>query len=130
MMGLLSVVLQAYKVQCLSVFIDSVQGALPTLLLFIESRESLKELQFRTLKILYAGTPHKYSKRGYIKNIDFVMNESKSHNLEVIGTVGMDLWVDEIAKTLLCNVHFLMMFQKSAMRFKIYWGTKKLLNVF
>ena len=68
MMGLLSVVLQAYKVQCLPVFIDSVKGALPTLLLFIESRESLKELQFRTLKILYAGTRHKYSKRGYIKN--------------------------------------------------------------
>ena len=68
MMGLLSVVLQAYKVQCLPLFIDSVQGALPTLLLFIESRESLRELQFRTFKILYAGTRHKYSKRGYIKN--------------------------------------------------------------
>lgn len=69
-------------------------------------------------------------KEDILKTIDFVMNESKSHNLEVIGMVGMDLWVDEIAKTLFCNVHFLMMFQKSAMRFKIYWGTKKLLNVF
>lgn len=130
MMGLLSVVLQAYKVQCLPVFIDSVQGALPTLLLFIESRESLRELQFRTFKICMLGPVTNTQKEDILKTIDFVMNESKSHNLEVIGMVGMDLWVDETAKTLLCNVHFLMMFQKSAMRFKIYWGPKKLLNVF
>ena len=39
------------------------------------------------------------------------MNESISHNLEEIGMVGKELQVDEIPKTLLCNVHPLMMFQ-------------------
>ena len=39
------------------------------------------------------------------------MTESISHNLEEIGMLGKELQVDEIPKTLLCNVHPLMMFQ-------------------
>ena len=45
-------------------------------------------------------------KEDILKTIDFVMNESKSHNLEVIGTVGMDLWVDEIAKNTVVQCPF------------------------
>ena len=94
-----------------SLTINGTQRALPTLPIFTESRESLKELQITTLKILSAATGHKFSEEEIFKKIDFVMTDSTSHNLEVVGMVGEELQVEHIPKTLLCNVHPLMMFQ-------------------
>ena len=85
----------AYVVQSLT---NGVQRALPTFAIFTESRESLKDLQVTTLKMLSAATGHKYSEQDIYKKIDFVMTDSTSHNLEVIGVVGKELDVEEIPK--------------------------------
>ena len=58
-----------------------------------------------------APTGHKYSEEDIFKRINFVVTDSTSHNLEVIGMVEKELQVNEIPKTLSCNVHALMMFQ-------------------
>ena len=96
----------AYVVQSLT--INGVQCAFPTLPIFTESRESLKELQITTLKILFAATGHKYSGGDILKKSDFVITDSTSNNLEVIGILRKELQVDEIPNTLSCNVHLLM----------------------
>ena len=99
----------AYEVQSLT--INGVQRALPTLSIFTESRKSLEELQITTLKILSAPTGHKYLGEDIFERINFVVTDSTSHNLEVIAMVEKELQVNEIPKTLFCNVHPLMMFQ-------------------
>ena len=99
----------AYVVQ--SLMIDGAQHALPTLGVFTESRETLKDLEITTLKILSAASGHKYSEQDILRRISFVMTDSTAHNLEVIESVCEELNVDEIPGTLLCNIHPLMMFQ-------------------
>ena len=94
-----------------SLTINGVRRTLPTLGIFTESRESLKDLEITTLKILSAATGHKYSEQDVLKKISSVMTDSTSHNLEVIGLVAEELEVEHIPKTLLCNIHPLMMFQ-------------------
>ena len=39
------------------------------------------------------------------------MTDSSSHDLEVMGLMAEELQVEHVPKTLLCNVHPLMMFQ-------------------
>ena len=94
-----------------SLTINGVQRTLPNLGIFTESRESLKDLEITTLKILSTATGHKYSEQDILKKISFVMTDSTFHNLEVIGLVAEELEVEHIAKTLLCNIHPLTMFQ-------------------
>lgn len=64
-----------------SLTINCVQRALPTLLIFIDSRESLKELQITTLRFLSAATGHEYSEEYIFKKIYFAMTASTLHNL-------------------------------------------------
>ena len=99
----------AYVVQSLT--INGVQRSLPTLGVFTESRETLKDLEITTLKILSAASFHKYSEQDILRKISFVMTDSTSHNLRVIESVCDELDIDEIPGTLLCNIHPLMMFQ-------------------
>ena len=76
-----------------------------------ESRETLKELEIYTLKILIAASGNKYSPSDILENILFVMTDSTSHNLNVIEMVCEELEVESVPKTLLCNAHPLMLFQ-------------------
>lgn len=99
----------SYVVQSLT--INGNQRALPTFGIFTESRESLKELELATLKILSAASLHKFSEQDILNHIKFVMTDSTSHNLEVIEAVCDELDVDNVPSTLLCNIHPLMMFQ-------------------
>lgn len=98
-----------YVVQ--SVTIDGVQRPLPTLSIFTETRESLEELEIMTLRILTASVAYKYTEKDLLERIDFVMTDSTSHNLEVMENVCERHGV-EPPKSLLCNVHPLMMFQR------------------
>ncbi|MEO0686683.1 MAG: hypothetical protein AAFY76_16990, partial [Cyanobacteria bacterium J06649_11] len=98
-----------YVVQ--SVTIDGVQRPLPTLSIFTETRESLEELEIMTLRILTASVTYKYTEKDLLERIDFVMTDSTSHNLEVMENVCERHGV-EPPKSLLCNVHPLMMFQR------------------
>ena len=99
----------SYVVQSLNV--NGVQRALPTFSIFTESRNSLKDLEITTLRILAASSGHKYSEQDILKRISFVMTDSTSHNKGVIELVCEELNVEQIPATLLCNVHPLMMFQ-------------------
>ena len=99
----------SYVVQSLNV--NGVQRALPTFSIFTESRNSLKDLEITTLRILAASSGHKYSEQDILKRISFVMTDSTSHNKGVIELVCQELNVEQIPATLLCNVHPLMMFQ-------------------
>ena len=92
--------------------INGVQRSFPTLAIFTESRESLKDLELTTVYILSAASFHKYSEQGILKKISFMMTDSTAHNLKVIWQVEEELNVDHIPKTLLCNVHLLMMFHE------------------
>ena len=56
-----------------SFMINGKQRALPTMPIFTESMESLKELEIMTLKILSAASAGKYSESDILKRIDFVM---------------------------------------------------------
>ena len=98
-----------YIVQSLTV--NGKQRSLPTFGIFTESKESLKDLEVTTLEILSASTGNKYSTQEIFNKISFVMTDSTSHNLGVVEMVATDLETDEVPKTLLCNVHPLMMFQ-------------------
>ena len=99
----------SYVVQSLT--INGNHRALPTFGIVTESRESLKELELSTLKILSAAFMHTYSEKDILSKINFVMTDSTSHNLEVIEEVCEELEVDSVPATLLCNIHPLMMFQ-------------------
>ena len=99
----------AYIVQSLS--INGLQHCLPTLGIFTETLESLKDLEITTLKMLSAASGYKYSEQDILKRISFVMADSTSHNLNVINLVCDELEVEEVPGTLLCNIHPIMMFQ-------------------
>ena len=99
----------SYVVQ--SITIDGIQRPLPTMAIFTESRESLEELEVMTLKMLLCSVNYKYTEKQLLERIDFVMTDSTSHNLEVIENV-CERFGAEVPKTLLCNVHPLMMFQR------------------
>ena len=60
------------------------QRGFPTFGIFIESRESLVELEAATRKILTAASFHRCSEKDIPNRIDFVTTDSTSHNLEVI----------------------------------------------
>ena len=64
-----------------------------------------------TLKMLLCSVNFKYTEKQLLERIDFVMTDSTSHNLEVIENV-CERFGAEVPKTLLCNVHPLMMFQR------------------
>ena len=51
----------SYVVQSLT--LNGVQRCLPTINIFIESRESLKDLEIYTLKVLSASCCHEYSEK-------------------------------------------------------------------
>ena len=91
--------------------INGEQRALPSFGVFTESRETLQDLEIATLKMLSAASLNTYSEQEILRKISFVMTDSTSHNLEVIERVCQELEVEEVPRTLLCNVHPLMMFQ-------------------
>lgn len=101
----------SYVVQ--SITVNGVQRALPALTITTESHETLKDLELTTLRILSASTGYKYSEADIIEKITFVMTDSTAHNIGVIEKVCNELEVEEsnCPKTLLCNIHPLMMFQ-------------------
>ena len=78
-------VVGSYVVQ--SFTINNVQRILPTFSIFIESRESLKDMEIMTMKILCAASGHKYKEADILANINFVMTNSTAHNLEVMQNV-------------------------------------------
>ena len=94
-----------------SLTINGVQRALPTFGIFTESRESLKQLEVTTLKILSAASLHKYLEKEILSKIEFVMTDSTAHNLQVIEEVCQEFAVEDVPGTFLCNVHPLMMLQ-------------------
>ena len=99
----------SYVVQ--SFTINNVQRALPTFSIFTESRESLKDLESTTLKILCAAVGYRYTEADILANIDFVMTDSTSHNLNVMESLCDDNGVKH-PKALTCNIHPLMMMQR------------------
>ena len=99
----------SFLVQSLS--IDGVQRPLPTFSIFTETRESLEELEVMTIRMLVAASGYRYSEQDILRKIDFVMHDSTSHNLKVINNVCERFNV-EAPKSLLCNIHPLMMFQR------------------
>ena len=98
-----------YVVQSFTV--NNVQRALPTFSIFTESKESLKELESMTLNILCAAVGYRYTEAEILANIDFVMTDSTSHNLNVLESVCDDYGVKH-PKALTCNIHPLMMMQR------------------
>jgi len=98
-----------YVVQSLTV--NGVQRVLPTFGIFTESRDSLKNLEKSTLRILCASTGYKYNEKQILEHIDFVMTDSTSHNLTVMESVCNEFDA-EIPKSLTCNIHPLMMIQR------------------
>ena len=98
-----------YIVQSLTV--NGTQRNLPTFGIFTETRSNLKDLTVSTMDILSASTGHKYSASGILKNIDFTMTDSTSHNLGVMEMACNQLQDESVPPALLCNVHPLMMFQ-------------------
>ena len=99
-----------YVVQSFAV--NGKQRALPTLPVFTESKETLKELEILTLEILSAASGGQYSERDILERIDFVMTDSTAHNLGVMEEVGNEVGSESIPESLVCNVHPTMMFQR------------------
>ena len=99
----------SYVVQSLTV--NGTQRCLPSFGIFTETRTSLKDLEITTFKMLSAASGNKYSEQDIVSKISFVMVDSTSHNLNVIESVCEDLEVEQVPKTLVCNIHPLMMFQ-------------------
>ena len=100
----------SYVVQSLT--IDGVQRVLPSFSIFTETRESLKELEVMTLRMLSASVGYRYSEKQILERIDFVMTDSTSHNLTVMDSVCEHFEANSSPKSLVCNVHPLMMFQR------------------
>ena len=74
-----------------SFMINGKERVLPTMPIFTESRESLKELEIMALKILSAASAGKYSESDILKHISFVMTDSTAHNLGVMDEVCDEL---------------------------------------
>ena len=64
----------SYVVQSLT--LNGVQRCLPSFGIFTESRESLKDLEICTVKILSASCCHEYSEKEILQHIKFVMTDS------------------------------------------------------
>ena len=64
-----------------SFIIDGKQRSLPTFGITTESKNSLKELQIITLKLLTAACGHKYNEKDILSKIDLVMTDSTAHTL-------------------------------------------------
>ena len=79
----------SYVVQSLT--LNAVQRCLLTFGIFIESHESLKDLEICSLKILTALCCHDYSEKEMLQHIKFAMTDSTSHNLDVINQVAEEL---------------------------------------
>ena len=108
----------AYLVQSLT--INGKQRVLPTFGLISESRDTLKDLEITTAKILAAASGNKYSPSEIVGRINFVVTDSTAHNLGVIEQVCEELEVEQVPKTLLCNAHPILMFQnKTVQLFKV-----------
>ena len=99
-----------YVVQ--SFIINGKQRSLPVMSIFTESKESLKELEVTTLKILSAATGGRYSESDILSQVSFVMTDSTAHNLGVMDQVCDELKVDSKPSSLLCHVHPLLMMQR------------------
>ena len=93
-----------------SLTIDGVKRTLPVFGVFTETKETLKELQIATYEILSAASDGKYSKEEILSKVNFIMSDSTAHNIGVIEMVCDELSVETVPRTLLCNVHPLMMF--------------------
>jgi len=100
-----------------SITINGVQRALPSLSVVTETHENLKNLEITTLQILSAATGYKYSEQDILSRINFVMTDSTAHNIGVIEKVCHELEVSVVPKTLLCNIHPLMLFQSKLKEF-------------
>ncbi|XP_066926157.1 uncharacterized protein [Clytia hemisphaerica] len=122
----------SYVVQSLS--INGVRRSLPTFGVFSETKETLKDLQITTFDILSASSNRKYSNKDILKKISFVMSDSTAHNIGVIESVCEELAIDDVPKTLLCNVHPLMMFDRKirelCQEIHNHLGGKKLADCF
>ena len=96
-----------------SITINGIQRALPTMGIHSETRENQKDLQITIYNILSVASSHKYSPKDLMGKVKFVMTDSTSHNLKVTEAVYEELGIEDkkTPKTLLCNVHPLMMFQ-------------------
>ena len=118
----------SYIVQ--SITIDGKQRTLPAMSIVTESRESIADLEITTLQILSASSGYKYTEKDILSKIKFHMGDSAAHNLEVIEKVCEKLEVEDVPKTLLCNVHPLMLFQSKIKEFfddiQRSFGTQKL----
>ena len=122
----------SYIVQ--SITIDGKQRTLPAMSIVTESRESIADLEITTLKILSASSGYKYTEKDILSKIKFHMADSTAHNLKVIEKVCEEVGVDDVPKTLLCNVHPLMLFQSKIKEFfddiQRSFGTQKLGEAF
>ena len=124
----------SYVVQ--SITVNGTRRALPALTIVTESHETLKELELTTLKILSAATGYKFSEAQILNKITFVMTDSTAHNIGVMEKVCAELQLDEAQcpKTLLCNIHPLMLFQNKLKDFyneiQLSFGCKKLDDCF
>ena len=117
----------SYVVQSLT--LNGVQRCLPTFGIFIESHESLKDLEICSLKILSASCCHDYSEKEILQHIKFVMTDSTSHNLDVINQVAEELGAESVPSAILCDAHPLMMFKEKlrnfANRYMTHWEIEK-----
>ena len=94
-----------------SLTVNGVQRSLPTFGIFMETRDSLKELTIATLDILAASCGHRYSTLEIFKKVTFTMTDSTAHNTEVMGMVCNAINVENIPQQLFCIVYPLIMFQ-------------------
>ena len=94
-----------------SFIIDGKQRTLPTLPIFTESVQSLKELEKMIPEILSLASGMKYSEVEIYERIHFVMMDSTAHNFGVMEEVGTELGAKSSPLSLVCNVHLLMMMQ-------------------
>lgn len=108
---------QGSSISCVGLYIvqslttNGIQCSLPTVSVFIESREILNKLEMTTLKMLSSASGHKYPEQDILWKISFVMTDSTSHNLKVIKSVCKVLEVEKFPGMLLSNIHPLSMFQ-------------------
>ena len=59
-----------------------------------------------------AAVAYRYSEKDILERIDFDMKDSTSHNLGVMDNVCKHFETESTPKSLICNVHPLMMFQR------------------
>ena len=84
--------------------------------------------------MLSAATGYKYTEAEILKKITFVMIESTAHKIGVMEKVEFNIDNDQCPKTILCNVHPVMIFQTKLKELfnetQDSFGTKKLDDCF